>query len=154
IVDLPDGRAWVIDGGGRPGDDASDFGRRVLGPALRARRRGAVALAILSHPHPDHFGGLAGGLAGVRVDEGWDTGQGEAERLGGAYAALLARRAGGALVRRPADFCGDWAVGGARLEVLAPCPAYDPLRGPNDNSIVLRLTYGARAFLFVGDAEA
>jgi beta-lactamase superfamily II metal-dependent hydrolase len=40
-----------------------------------------------------------------------------------------------------------------RLDVLAPCPGFDAARGPNDNSIVARFTYGTRAFLFVGDAE-
>ena len=37
--------------------------------------------------------------------------------------------------------------------MLAPCPAFSSDRGPNDNSFVLRIRYGARSFLFVGDAE-
>jgi competence protein ComEC len=37
--------------------------------------------------------------------------------------------------------------------VLAPCPAYSSDRGPNDNSFVLRVAYGSRALLLVGDAE-
>jgi competence protein ComEC len=45
------------------------------------------------------------------------------------------------------------AIGGARVEVLAPCPTFSSDRGPNDNSLVLRITYGARSILFVGDAE-
>jgi competence protein ComEC len=44
-------------------------------------------------------------------------------------------------------------MGGAVFEVLAPCPSYAPDRGPNDNSFVIRVTYGARAILFVGDAQ-
>jgi competence protein ComEC len=39
------------------------------------------------------------------------------------------------------------------MEVLAPCPSFDADRGPNDNSFVLRISYGARALLLVGDAE-
>jgi competence protein ComEC len=38
--------------------------------------------------------------------------------------------------------------------VLAPCPDETPDRGPNDNSLVVRMTYGRRSLLFVGDAEA
>jgi competence protein ComEC len=110
---------------------------------------------ILSHPHPDHFTGLATGLDGVRVGSLWDTGQGEREGVGGAYAVLLANaRQNHVRILRPHEFCGARDLGGARVEVLAPCPDSTPDRGPNDNSIVVRITYGARAFLFVGDAES
>ena len=56
-------------------------------------------------------------------------------------------------VLRPESLCGARVVGGARFEVLAPCPSFSPDRGPNDNSLVMRVSYGARALLFVGDAE-
>ena len=39
------------------------------------------------------------------------------------------------------------------IEVLAPCPTYSSDLGPNNNSFVLRIAYGTRAFLLVGDAE-
>ena len=109
---------------------------------------------MLSHPHPDHYLGLTKGLAAVRVGELWDTGQGEAEGAGGAYADLLASlRMRGARVLRPGELCGARDVGGATVEVLAPCPAHDAMRGANDNSFVVRVRYGERAILFVGDAE-
>jgi competence protein ComEC len=153
LVDLPDGSAAILDGGGFVGSPI-DTGERVIAPVLRARRRDALALAVLSHPHPDHFGGLATGLGGARVGALWDSGQGEREGVAGGYRALLdAMRAQGTPVLRPPEICGARALGGARLDVLAPCPGTSPDRGPNDNSIVLRVSYGARAFLFVGDAE-
>ncbi len=153
LVDLPDGSALLIDGGGLVGSPV-DTGERVIAPVLRARRRNALALAVLTHPHPDHFGGLATGLAATRVGALWDTGQGEREGVGGAYAALLASLRGrGVPVLRPPSICGTHSAGGARIEVLAPCPASTVDRGPNDNSIVLHLTFGKRSFLFVGDAE-
>jgi competence protein ComEC len=153
LIDLPSGAAVLIDGGGLVGSPI-DTGERVVAPVLRARRRDALALAVLTHPHPDHFSGLTTGLDGSTVGGLWDTGQGEREDVGGAYAALLSKlRARGVPVLRPAAFCGEHLLGGARLDVLAPCPESLLERDPNDNSIVVRFTYGSRSVLFVGDAE-
>jgi competence protein ComEC len=153
IVDLPDGEALIVDGGGLVGSPI-DVGVRVLAPELRARRRRDVAAVVLTHPHPDHFGGLATGLDAVRVGALWDTGQGEAEGVGGGYASLLASaRARGVPLMHPGTVCGAHVLGGARVEVLAPCPAFSPDLAPNDNSYVLRISYGERALLLVGDTE-
>ncbi|HEY4013140.1 MAG TPA: DNA internalization-related competence protein ComEC/Rec2 [Polyangiaceae bacterium] len=153
LVDLPDGEAMLVDGGGLVGSPL-DVGTRVVAPELRARRRRDLALVVLSHPHPDHFSGLATGLDAVHIGVVWDTGQGEAEHVGGAYAAFLAAvRARGVPVLHPPELCGSHAIGGARVDVVGPCPDFSSDRGPNDNSLVLRVTYGRRSMLFVGDAE-
>lgn len=153
LVDLPDGQAVLIDGGGIVGSPV-DTGARVVAPVLRARRRARLAVVALSHPHPDHFGGLAAGIAGVDVGEAWDTGEGAARGLGGGYAAWLRTALQrGAHVRFAAELCGDHVIGGARVEVLAPCPGPREDEGSNDNSLVMRVSYGARSVLFVGDLE-
>jgi competence protein ComEC len=154
IVDLPDGEAMLVDGGGLVGSPV-DTGTRIVAPALRARRRARLRVVALSHPHPDHFTGLASGLDGVRVGALWDTGQGEREQIKGGYEALLAHaRRDRVPVFRPDRLCGGHELGGAWVTVLAPCPDATVDRGPNDNSLVLWISFGHRAFLFVGDAEA
>lgn len=154
LVDLPDGKLMLIDGGGFVGSPV-DPGKSVIAPLLRARRRDRVDVVVLSHPHPDHFTGLSSGLSEVEVGELWDTGQGEAEGAGPVYAALLSTlRARGVPVRRPAELCGRaHKHAGLELRVLAPCPGFVPGRGGNDNSLVLRLAFGAHAALLSGDAE-
>ena len=154
LVDLPNGAALLIDGGGFVGSPV-DPGKAVVLPVLRARRRSYIDVVVLTHPHPDHFTGLASALQDVDVGEFWDTGQGEAEGAGPVYAELLrSLRARGVPIRRPSELCGVVrGFGAASLRVLAPCPAFTPHRGANDNSIVISIEYGSRRFLFTGDAE-
>jgi competence protein ComEC len=88
------------------------------------------------------------------VGQFWDTGQGEREGTGGAYASVLDEmRRLGVPVLRPDVLCGARIVSGAHVDVLSPCPGPTPDRGPNDNSFVVRIAYGRRAVLFMGDAE-
>jgi competence protein ComEC len=152
VIEFPGGPVWLVDGGGLIASPI-DVGERVVVPALvNARRRPDVV--VLSHPHPDHFGGLAAVLRDQPPRELWDTGQGEHEGYGGGYAALLdAARRQGVVVRNPSELCGPRRVGDAFVEVLAPCPGPTSDRGPNDNSFVFRVRFGARSILFTGDAE-
>jgi competence protein ComEC len=154
IVDLPDGRALLVDAGGMVGSPI-DTGKAVIDPVLRARRRSSLAAVVLSHPHPDHFGGIPSAIANIAVGEFWDSGQGEQEGAGPVYAALLRTfRARGVPIVRPAELCrAPRNFGGATIELLAPCPMPIPFANANDNSLVLRISFGDRAALLVGDAE-
>ncbi len=151
IVDLPDGSAMLVDaGGGIP-----DPGERALLPLLQARRRASLRLVVISHPHPDHYAGLRALLDHIDIEEIWDSGQAEDETPHGPAARLLRRaRQMGIVVRTAQDLCGEHQVGGARLDVVWPCPRFDAGLGPNDNSLVVRITHRARSVLFTGDVEA
>ena len=159
LLDLPDGRALLIDAGGNP-QHGPDPGERVLLPLLAARRRDRVDTVVLTHPHPDHFGGLDALLPRVPVRELWDSGQGtaEAEMSGTSQHAsdiVHAARARGTRVMTPPELCGHpRAFGAARVSVLWPCPSYDAGFDPNDNSLVLRVEFAGRRVLFTGDIEA
>ncbi len=161
LVDLPDGSLMIVDaGGGRP-----DPGERVLVELLRARRRDHVRVFALSHPHPDHYGGLTALLDEVEdgaltIGEIWDSGQADDEHdeddargTSPAVSLLTRARALGIPVRKPAQLCGTRDLGGALVDVFWPCPAYDPGFDANDNSLVFRVRHGSRAILFTGDIE-
>ena len=154
LIDLPNGACILIDAGGFVGSPV-DPGKAVVLPVLHARRRSRIDIVVLSHPHPDHFTGLASALEQLEIGEFWDSGQGEAEGAGPVYAGLLrSLRARGVPVRHPEELCGKpRTFGGATLSVLGPCPSFTPHRGANDNSLVISVAYGQRRFLFTGDAE-
>ncbi len=153
LIDFPDGSAWLVDGGGFVGSPV-DPGRSVILPELRSRRRSHLDVVVLSHPHPDHFLGLISVLEAIDVGELWDTGQGAAQGAGPDYARLLRiARDKRVRVRGPAELCGARIVAGVRVQVLAPCPDFEPGWSANDNSFVLRLSFGSRAFLLTGDSE-
>ena len=132
-----------------------DPGKTVIRPMLRVRRRNRIDVAVLTHPHPDHFTGLASALAGVEVGQFWDTGQGEPMNAGPVYSGLLGMlRDRGVPILRPPSLCNrPIRMGGAELRVLAPCPDLTPYASPNDNSLVIHIRYGRHAVLLTGDAE-
>jgi len=158
LVDLPDGRLMLIDAGGNPGGGL-DPGRAALLPLLQARRRDRIDVAVLTHPHPDHYGGFAALLDQVAISELWDSGQTEAERdlmpaAAEASQLLAALRVRGTRVRTARELCGRTLVAGAaRVRVLWPCPRHSPAHDANDNSLVVRIDHGRHRLLFAGDTE-
>ncbi|GAB4201337.1 MAG: DNA internalization-related competence protein ComEC/Rec2 [Sandaracinaceae bacterium] len=153
LVDMPDGTLWLLDAGGASFGSGVDPGARAILPLLRARRRQRIDVVVVTHPHPDHVGGMRALLGGVPVGEVWDSGQASDERPESPWSRTLR----GLLVpvRAPPSLCGtSRAAGRARIEVLSPCPAFDPGWDENDNSLVLRIRLGRRSFVFLGDAEA
>jgi competence protein ComEC len=153
LIDFPDGTLMLIDGGGEVGS-SYDPGRSVLVPMLSHRRRSAVDIMVLSHPHPDHFGGLKAVAEAVSVRSFWHSGRdAEGPMRAPFHAMMQSVRASKPIERTARDLCGARSIGGVRLEVLHPCLASTHSMGANDGSLVMRLAYGAHSALLVGDAE-
>jgi len=138
LVEHPDGRRWLVDGG-PPGADVVGWLRR-----RGVRRLDAV---VLSHPHPDHMAGLVPVLRELPVRRVFVSRAPEAGES--AFLAFWHTAwATGARVGPP-----DAGEGGARW--LHPAPDFHG-RGRsrvNDESLVLELGLGRRRFLLTGDVE-
>jgi competence protein ComEC len=175
LIELPDGAAWLIDAGGNPG--ARELAQaaapgRAIDRVLAAYDHARIALAIVSHPHPDHYLGLA--AIGAPIDELWsaeDTGAPPRDRRPAAprgampgFAAIAAGLAARGtrwshpplgVARREAGV--ELAVWAPRYQPTAGAPvecAADPVRTVNDNSLVVALRYRGRTLVFTGDVEA
>jgi len=168
LLELPDGAVWLIDAGGNPG--ARDLVQaaapgRAIDRVLAAYDHARIDLAILSHPHPDHYLGFAGLEA--PIGELWSATEAPApaprSALPGfaAIAGELATR-GTRLVHPRLGVARTTA--GVELTVWAPryqptdgaalaCAA-DPVRSVNDNSLVVTVRYRGRTIVLAGDLEA
>jgi competence protein ComEC len=170
VVELPGGAVWLIDGGGLPfvagaADDAERT-RVAAGPGeqavlrfLRWRRIGRIDVLVITHPHPDHYAGLAALLGRIEVGELW-VARGADTDAAPAYRALIAGfAAAGARVVHPPIGRPLPAAPGVTATVLAPdwagdgMATADDLTDANDDSLVIRLDVAGRSLLFTGDAE-
>jgi competence protein ComEC len=146
LVDFPDGRCMLVDGGGSI-TGGSDPGLTVLQPLLRARRRKRLDVVVITHPHPDHFGGLLSLLPTVEVGEVWMQ-EGTLAELGKQmlqrHIPVMSLRS---ICQRPRHF------GAAEVRVLGPCPDASSATNVNNASIVMQLRMGDRVAILPGDAE-
>ncbi len=144
----PRGRWVLIDAG--PSWDGGDAGRRAVIPYVQ-RRGGAVALMVLSHAHEDHVGGAASVITALVPRQWWEPAF--VTTSTGYRKALVALRTSGQPWRRvhPGQ---HWQLDGVSLDVLAPDSTWTAAQhDANETSVVLRVSYGRRRFLFMGDAE-
>lgn len=141
LIQLPDGGTILIDSGDR-GKPTVDL--------LKQYGVKDIDLIIASHPHADHIGELRDVLRAFKVKEFWDSGF--TEKATKTYTDMLFE-----IKQQSVKFVTPKEgvtrqFGDAKLEVLSPGASFVD-DNPNNASVVVRLTYGSKRFLFTGDAE-
>jgi len=151
----PEGKLMLIDGGGFPNFGRKvpsnlDIGEDVVSPYLWTRSIRLIDVIAVTHGHEDHVGGVAALLANFRPRELWYGAIPDSDSWRELRA--LATRLGVRVVRRSAGEALNW--GGVRVDILSPSAEYEPgEKVSNNDSLVLRLSYGLNAFLLTGDVE-
>lgn len=148
IVEFPDGRIMVVDGGGLS-SGSFDVGERVVASYLWRRGITRVDILVVTHPDWDHFGGLRFLAEAFGPQEVWVGDDGvDAPAWRRFVAAVDLSGARWVHVRR-----GDERrFGAARVDVLWPPRESMDLRS-NDRSVVLALHYAGQRLLLAGDIE-
>jgi len=146
LVEFPGRKKMLIDGGGFP-TGTFDVGESVVSPFLWNKGIKAIDYLVLTHPHPDHAGGLVAVARNFRIGEFWETFSPPQDEK---YAELDKNLG---LVRRKRAFRGhDLEEGGVRVHVLFPAEGPSSVApADNDRSMVVRISYGATAFLLPAD---
>jgi len=158
FVVSPAGHTLLIDGGGAfagfPGHEertAVDPGEEAVSPYLWSRGFQKLDVVALTHAHQDHFGGLQAVLQNFRVGQLWIGREVSSPAL--ASLEALARNKGIPVEHqlRAMKFAWDGVEG----EFLWPQSSVQEIASTakNDDSLVLRLTFGNERLLLPGDAE-
>ena len=156
LVSFPGGKKMLIDGGGFAGG-SFDVGEMVVAPYLWHSKILRIDYLVLSHPQADHMNGLRFIARFFHPREFWYNG----DQVETPSFRELMEIVEGQEIRKmlPADLQGEIRINGARVQVLHPDPETgipgikDDGKRLNNNSMVLKITYGDTSFLFPGDLE-
>jgi competence protein ComEC len=152
LVVSPEGKTLLIDAGGIPHwmHSELDIGEDVVSPYLWARGFHQLDAVALSHAHADHIGGMSAVLANFHPKELWigvDTPSPELTGLLNHAKALQIP----VLLRKAGD---RFQAEGLQFDVLAPArDAISRAWRPNDDCLVMTVSYGGTTALLEGDAE-
>jgi competence protein ComEC len=140
LISLPNGETILIDSGDRSAPTVE---------LLKKYGVKEITLIIATHPHADHIGEMRDVMRAFKVREVWDSGFNHATKTYGDMLQEIKDKG----IKFATPKRGDMRTfGGLLLEILNPADQ-PPDDNPNNASLVARLTYGEKTFLFTGDAE-
>jgi len=148
FVETPQGHQILIDGG--PNSAVIE----KLGKAMPFWDK-TINLMVLTHPEADHISGLVDVLKQYAVQNVLWTGVEKDTNIFAVWErALLAEDTRVILARAPQKLVWSQNSANAFLEILYPDDsAIASVRAVNNTSIISRLVFGGRSFLFTGDIE-
>ena len=148
LIQTPGKKNILIDGGTYPRQWSTfDAGKMVVVPELKKRHIKKLDLVIATHPDLDHIGGLIAVLKKYPVGLFLDSGTIATTQTYEDLLKIIEKKKIKYKIAKPGKLEIDPEI---ELEVLSPIdPSF--INNPNENSSVIRLSYGKISFLLTGD---
>ena len=137
------GKTMLVDAGG------SEQGERVV-RYLRSQKISALDIAVATHPHRDHIGGMDTVVQNFPIKTLYTP---VTESDNACFQDLIKACSAANVKLTVPKADAQFSLGDAKVTVLGPRGDYEKLENQNNISIVLRVDYGDRSFLLTGDAE-
>ena len=149
---LPDGKTLLVDAGGLPfwTHSQMEIGEDAVSPYLWSRGVSHIDAVALTHAHADHMAGLPAIIANFHPRELWLPATIRQDEIPSVL--RVANQLGLKVSYWKAG--DDFSFGGAGFRVLAPVPdAVSNDKRRNDESLVMKVSYGNTSALLEADAE-
>ncbi|HJM83694.1 MAG TPA: DNA internalization-related competence protein ComEC/Rec2 [Candidatus Marinimicrobia bacterium] len=147
---IEDGEHTILVDAGYAGF-GKDYGKKTVVPFLKYKGISEINLAVMTHPHADHIGGLESVLKNFPINEIWDTHNDFESSI---YKRILKGSEENKNTIQYPQPGNIYQLGEMKLTVLFPDSLIaDKMENINNASIVFRLDYYNYSFLFTGDAE-
>jgi competence protein ComEC len=158
LLEFPYGYTMLIDGGGFSDNRVFDVGASIVAPFLWQKKIRTIDSIVLSHPNSDHLNGLIYIADNFHVKNVW-TNHEAADTFGYRLFMETIKKNN---IRMPAysRIIGLHEINGVHIDVLYPPVDFiekkeiESWRNLDNNSLVLKASFGGTSFLFPGDIKA
>jgi beta-lactamase superfamily II metal-dependent hydrolase len=150
-IQTPGGKTILIDGGSSPYTiDDTVVQSREVAPLLQRRGITRIDAVVISHAHADHVSGLLNVIGHLPVGIVYDSGYCTDEDKEYRQLIELVREKGVPYRQVHAGELMDW---GSDVTAEVFGPPDNIFSGPNNNSLIIKMSCCGISFLFVGDAQ-
>jgi competence protein ComEC len=158
LLEFPYGYNMLIDGGGFSDNRVFDVGASIVAPFLWQKKIRTIDSIVLSHPNSDHLNGLIYIAENFNVKNVWTN-----HESAGTYGyRIFMETIKKNNIQMPVynKITGVHDINGVQIDVLYPPIDFvekkeiETWRNLNNNSLVLKISFGATSFLFPGDIKA
>ena len=157
LMELPEGYNILIDGGGFSDNSIFDTGARIVAPFLWQKKIKTVDTLVLSHPNSDHLNGLIYIAEHFHVKNVWTNN--EATDTFAYQTFMETIKKNNIHMPEYKKIVGTRYINGVCLDICYPPKDFiekrkkETWRNLNNNSLVLKASFGSKSFLFPGDIQ-
>ncbi|MCP2604730.1 DNA internalization-related competence protein ComEC/Rec2, partial [Candidatus Aminicenantes bacterium AH-873-B07] len=150
LIEFPGNKKMLVDGGGTF-DDSFDIGGKIVCPFLWSKGIKKIDYLVYSHAHPDHINGLKSVVKNFKIGEIWESVSPIKDKFYNKFLSCLPKG------KKPRKMFRGMIIkeGKVKIEILHPeKTVIEPAFVHNNQSLVMRISYGSHSFLLTGDIDS